>query len=399
MKIISFHDGLDSIRNQLKELNRKIESCDEDSLKTAFNKKEFLNSVIMESLNESEREKEQILNSIVEQVCYLDLGYGIKWINSAGLKPVSSSSINEILGKTCHQIWFGKGTPCDQCPVATTLKTGWPWKEEVVRPDGRTMLVSSQPVVDDNGTMGGIIVIELDITMRKDVEKALEKSRKRAQALLDVIPDFLLVYNRDGRLLDYHPASDFNILTDTKSPEGKLLGEIMPGTLAEAIMKHTGTLENQGQSRTFEFQNYECSLIKTTDTENVCIVRDITDRKLRESELLKRSFHDKLTGLYNRGYFEEELTRIEQAREALPTSVLVIDVNNLKTNKRRLRTRLRRQTAPGCSRDSLIQLPQKRRHCPDRRRRVLHHPARQPPCEGGETLRTYYQRMQGKTFR
>lgn len=41
------------------------------------------------------------------------------------------------------------------------------------------------------------------------------------------------------------------------------------------------------------------------------------------------SFHDKLTGLYNRAYFEEELIRLDSLRQ-LPLSIIMADVNGLK---------------------------------------------------------------------
>ncbi|HAK44413.1 MAG TPA: hypothetical protein DCO79_00605 [Spirochaeta sp.] len=339
MKIVPFHDSFNAIRTQLNELNQKLESSDIDDVTSGLNKKEFLNSIILESMNESEREKEQILNSLVEQVCYMDLDYNIKWINDAGLRNISSDiSVNDILGKPCHKIWHGLNQPCESCPVATTLKTGWPNKEEITYPDGRTMLVSSQPVIDDNDSIMGIIEVLLDITMRKDAERALEKSKQRAQALLDVIPDLLLIFNESGSIIDYHPAPEFDILTNIEYPQGKHLSEVMSTDLASAIFKNSKTLEGPGFSRNFEFNNqtgsdeqfYNCRLIKTTDTENVCIIRDISLQKNREREILHKSFHDKLTGLYNRAYFDEELKRINHSRESLPTSILIIDVNSLK---------------------------------------------------------------------
>ncbi|MDF2546486.1 MAG: hypothetical protein K0R93_1384 [Anaerosolibacter sp.] len=56
---------------------------------------------------------------------------------------------------------------------------------------------------------------------------------------------------------------------------------------------------------------------------------DITERKKAEDEVHYLSFHDKLTGLYNRAYFEEELNRLNTERH-LPLSVIIGDVNGLK---------------------------------------------------------------------
>ena len=59
------------------------------------------------------------------------------------------------------------------------------------------------------------------------------------------------------------------------------------------------------------------------------IILDITERKEYESKIKYLSFHDKLTDLYNRAYFEEELKRLNNKRN-LPISIIIGDVNNLK---------------------------------------------------------------------
>ena len=56
---------------------------------------------------------------------------------------------------------------------------------------------------------------------------------------------------------------------------------------------------------------------------------DITDRKKAEEEILHLSFHDHLTGLYNRRFFEEELKRLDTERQ-LPLSFIMGDLNGLK---------------------------------------------------------------------
>jgi diguanylate cyclase (GGDEF)-like protein/PAS domain S-box-containing protein len=59
------------------------------------------------------------------------------------------------------------------------------------------------------------------------------------------------------------------------------------------------------------------------------ILHDITERKEKENHLSYLSFHDSLTGLYNRAYFEEELKRLNTERQ-LPVSIIIGDINGLK---------------------------------------------------------------------
>jgi diguanylate cyclase (GGDEF)-like protein/PAS domain S-box-containing protein len=59
------------------------------------------------------------------------------------------------------------------------------------------------------------------------------------------------------------------------------------------------------------------------------IYEDITERKEIEDKYKYLSFHDALTGLYNRAYFENELLRLESSRQ-FPVSIFVFDMDNLK---------------------------------------------------------------------
>ena len=59
------------------------------------------------------------------------------------------------------------------------------------------------------------------------------------------------------------------------------------------------------------------------------LVRDVTDRERMRKQLEYFSMHDKLTGLYNRTYFEEELRRLSKGRD-YPITMISADLNGLK---------------------------------------------------------------------
>jgi len=58
-------------------------------------------------------------------------------------------------------------------------------------------------------------------------------------------------------------------------------------------------------------------------------IQDITNYKKSEDEILYLSFHDQLTGLYNRRFYEERLATLDTP-ENLPISIVMGDVNGLK---------------------------------------------------------------------
>jgi len=56
---------------------------------------------------------------------------------------------------------------------------------------------------------------------------------------------------------------------------------------------------------------------------------DITNRRVTEDKLSYICYHDQLTGLFNRRFFEEELKRVDTLRN-YPIAIVMIDVNGLK---------------------------------------------------------------------
>lgn len=92
----------------------------------------------------------------------------------------------------------------------------------------------------------------------------------------------------------------------------------------------TEELGNEALSRLY-WQNYyapiyngEHAIVGVT-----CFALNVTAQKRTEDENLFLSWHDKLTGLYNRRYFEDALSSLDRERQ-YPVSVIIGDVDGLK---------------------------------------------------------------------
>jgi len=68
---------------------------------------------------------------------------------------------------------------------------------------------------------------------------------------------------------------------------------------------------------------------ETTNPCHLCLFNDITAQKQAEEESIYLNYHDQLTGLYNRRFYDEELKRLDTERN-LPISLIMADVNGLK---------------------------------------------------------------------
>lgn len=74
----------------------------------------------------------------------------------------------------------------------------------------------------------------------------------------------------------------------------------------------------------------EVSLSYLPSSDSSCsFIRDISERKRRENHIAYLSYHDSLTGLYNRAHFEAECERMT-AERVLPVTVVMGDINGLK---------------------------------------------------------------------
>ncbi len=74
---------------------------------------------------------------------------------------------------------------------------------------------------------------------------------------------------------------------------------------------------------------FSISSFSTDKNKFATVFSDITERKKAEKKMKYLSFHDSLTGLYNKAYFDEELKRLNAKRQ-LPLSIIMADVNGLK---------------------------------------------------------------------
>ena len=179
--------------------------------------------------------------------------------------------------------------------------------------------------------------------VRKETIEALQASEMRSQALVKAIPDLLFRFNREGVYLEAVVKEE--MMLNPKGRElyrqnrliGKAMPDVLPVPIADKLMTGIEKALANGEIQVFEYSYkvegsehyFEARLAPIGTTEVVSIVRDITERKSHEEKLQYISFHDQLTGLYNRRYYENELKRLDNSREH-PIAVISADLDGLK---------------------------------------------------------------------
>jgi len=261
----------------------------------------------------------------------------------------------DIVGKSYDKI-FPKIIPSNTLKTLLKraeqrLKTGEPIvaaEIEAINKKGDKFPVaySASGIKDDSGNIIGRVYFLRDITERKKTEQKLLEKNSQLKTLLDNIPDLVFIKNRKSEFVlnskTHQAALGFSQLKDvvgrtdfdffTKKEAQKYFSQ------EQDVMKSEKPMMN------FEMQTYHHgkktkkwfsnSKVPIKDEKGniiglVGIAKDITEKKFKEKKIEYLSFHDTLTGLFNRAFFEAEVKRLDSERQ-LPISIVFGDINGLK---------------------------------------------------------------------
>jgi diguanylate cyclase (GGDEF)-like protein/PAS domain S-box-containing protein len=176
-----------------------------------------------------------------------------------------------------------------------------------------------------------------DIRQRKRAEEALKRSEAKIRALLNAIPDLMIRLDEQGVVLEVKEGRNMGNLFAKDALTGKQIYDFLPPRIARQTEIHLQKALESGEPQSFEYEIFmdgalcsqEARIIPDGTGEAIEIIRDFTERKQMEEQLKFLSFHDALTGLFNRTYFEDEMNRLATARfQSL--AIILCDVDGLK---------------------------------------------------------------------
>ena len=218
--------------------------------------------------------------------------------------------------------------------------------EFIIHNQSKTLLLNLLPLtVDDTISFYGI---GQDITTRILHEKLLFSEKEYLSVTLKSIGDGVIVTDQEGKITIMNSVAEKLTGWNTNEAYGQPINQvfhIIDGLSGKEFKNPFQRVLENGEK--IELENNTILISRTgdqyfiadsaspiRDRSNkiigfVLVFRDVTEKRKALEDIKFLSFHDKLTGLYNRAFFDEEIKRLNTDRQ-FPLSVIMGDADNLK---------------------------------------------------------------------
>jgi diguanylate cyclase (GGDEF)-like protein/PAS domain S-box-containing protein len=187
-----------------------------------------------------------------------------------------------------------------------------------------------------------VLVSVMDITKSKQAERALQESEARYRQIIETAQEGIWIIDSENKttFVNQKIAEMLDYTTE------EMIGVPIFAFMADESKAFSDDFTDRRRQGLVEQQdlNFKCkngatlwAIVSTSSLFNdkgvytgaLVMMTDITSRKKAEGMLRHFSTHDVLTGLYNRAFFEEQVSRLEQERD-FPVSIVVADIDDLK---------------------------------------------------------------------
>jgi PAS domain S-box-containing protein len=202
---------------------------------------------------------------------------------------------------------------------------------QIAGPDGAPRWIRDRmfPVRDEAGEILRIVGVAEDITDAKRMHDELLRNENKLRAFLSVVPDLVFRLRKDGSILEFFAPKDQSLLLPEANLIGKNIKHLLPPHLATEAMQHMAATLKSSQVQTFQYQyllpdelrDFEVRAVTCGDDEVLALVRDVTDRKRLEREIIEatsreqqrigQDLHDGLGTAFDRDHVSYEGTRAQ----------------------------------------------------------------------------------------
>lgn len=197
-------------------------------------------------------------------------------------------------------------------------------------------------------SLNKFITVFTDITSEKKAQEKLVEERNLFETTIDSIGDGVISTDADGNIKIMNKVAEkltgweiseaiglpfqeiFNIINEVSNEpcENPLDKVIKKGEVVD-LEKDTLLIKKNREKIAIEDSAAPIKDEKGNIKGAVVVFRDFTEQKERQEKIKYLSYHDNITGLYNRHFLEEEINRLDVERN-LPLTIGMLDVNGLK---------------------------------------------------------------------
>lgn len=194
---------------------------------------------------------------------------------------------------------------------------------------------------DITGNTVGAIESIRDITERRKMEEALRSSEENFRKLAEIAPAMIVVMHGEKVVYVNKSTEKITGFTQAESLNRSPLPCIHPDhrepiIASLSLLKQGGAVSERNLVKLMHKKGstvwVDLSIAFIDFDGQPCILGvgiDVTENKQAADEIHYLSFHDKLTGLYNRAYLEEILPSYQKS-QYMPLSLIMGDLNGLK---------------------------------------------------------------------
>ncbi|MDD4889383.1 MAG: PAS domain S-box protein, partial [Phycisphaerae bacterium] len=169
---------------------------------------------------------------------------------------------------------------------------------ELTGSTGRCFIYQKAPFYDHEGQLAGIVGTILDITDRKRMEEELRRSEAKNRALIEAVPDMKFRLDGEGRLVEFIPGVENELALEPKDFIGRRVTDVLPDPMASRFLAASQEALRTGRATMIEYhlhiplpdgpvREFEARFARCGEGETFSVVRDITDRKRAERQLLE----------------------------------------------------------------------------------------------------------------